>query len=180
MIKLIVYRLITPDESNQLKLHLNYFNKSVFDSLTKSNTLLVGEGIRKEIFLVSEKLYTIFLNIKKNKEPYFLGIYLGNLTDNKFDFSLNCLQLLNKFTNKKIMINTKGEIQFIYGKDVQKRHILRVFDDLIANDRIIVINKKYEPLGLGLTLFPIRKNLQSNKIKIINLMDIGWYLRKGH
>ena len=179
MIKMIKFRDLENSEIELLKNFLGYYGESIYNKLTKPNRFLIGDGNKKEFFLISQELYNIYLKIKELKTPYYLGNYFGELKGNKFLFSLNSLKLLIKFTNKKIQVNKKGEIRYIYGKDLKSNHISQIFSNFNSYEKVIVINYKMEVLGLGLTLNPIKKEFNKN-IKIKNILDLGWYLRKGN
>ncbi|MHA1231329.1 MAG: NIP7 pre-PUA domain-containing protein [Candidatus Helarchaeota archaeon] len=189
---MITFRNIDASEFRILRNHFDYFGKQILDRISKNKHFVVGHGKRKEIFLISKCLYEIYTKLKKFRSPYYLGLFLGTIVKNKFIYSLNSLQILNKYSNKKIITNYRGEIQFIYGNDLYSKHILKIPINFKKYDKILVVNSRNELLGLGMTLYPILKSISQDdtmtkkndkitkqNIKIKNLIDIGWYLRKG-
>ncbi|MHA1750835.1 MAG: NIP7 pre-PUA domain-containing protein [Candidatus Helarchaeota archaeon] len=176
---MINFKELSNKELAQINKSLNYFGGLIFDTLIKSNIFLINTKIKKEIFLIPKNNYEIFLKFKNYRVPYYLGIYFGDLKNESLFFSLNSLQVINNLTTKKIMVNKQGELKFIYGKNLQKKHIIKIFSNFNPLDKMIIINNKNEVLGLGKTIYPINIKFNNN-IKIKNIIDIGWYLRKGN
>ena len=77
--------------------------------------------IKNNYFLVSNELDIIKKNIKK--EPFSVGLFLGEIKNNKFVPSTNLLDMISKRTNKKVFVNKKTEWLFLCGRDIFGRGI---------------------------------------------------------
>jgi ribosome biogenesis protein Nip4 len=84
-----------------------------------------------------------------DKTPLILGCYLGKIRNNRFLPSFNLLDILSDFTKEKIVVNTRGEIDFLYGKHIRKRHVLSVKGSKDNNTLKLVQNRHDENLGYG-------------------------------
>lgn len=120
-----------------------------------------GKIWKKEhkFFLVKEEPYY---------KPQYTGIYLGKIKK-IFYPSLWLLQWLKERTDKKVVVDKKGEWMFICGKDVFKKSLNKKFK-VEKNDYVLVLNKYNECLGYGI--------FQDKKIIVKNLFDIGDFLRR--
>ncbi|MBD3230484.1 MAG: hypothetical protein GF329_20055 [Candidatus Lokiarchaeota archaeon] len=176
---MVNFRKLSDLEEKSIRSYLKYFGSKIFDRLKDKGTFLVGEKYRKEVFLVSHEIYDLYQDLKDYKNPYCLGAHLGNMRGNKFVLTLNGIDAISGFTNKKIMLNQKGELRFIYGKSLNSKHIKKIYSDFNRGNEMIIINRLGEVIGLGKSLVPIKSPLKK-KIKINNRLDLGWYLRKGY
>jgi ribosome biogenesis protein Nip4 len=121
---------------------------------------------RKYFYLTPE------LKQARNKipiEPHAAGTFLGELKNNKFMPSIALLDLLCKYTSKKIIIAKKGETMFLYKKDVFEDNIIKSGVD---EGYCLVLNEKNELLGYGELVKKGRQKL------LLNLLDRGDFLRR--
>ncbi len=159
------FRLLNEDEWNVLKEFEKEFNISL-KKIFRNKLFVVSTG-RKEIFVVDKFLYEIYK--KLNREVYCLGLYIGEIKKNFFLLSLELASIIEPFTKNKIIVNEKAEQLFLYGKDIFENSILKSFKKFKYGERCLVLNKHHETLGIGKYMGKVIKNL----------MDRGWYLRKG-
>ncbi len=127
---------------------------------------LISSG-RKEIFMVDDFVYKIYNKI--NREIYSIGLYIGEIRGKYFLISLELASIIEPFTNNKIVVNEKAEQLFLYGRDIFKESIVKEYKRFKLGERCLVLNKRHEVLGIG--------KYERNIVK--NLMDRGWYLRRG-
>ncbi len=127
---------------------------------------LISSG-RKEIFIVDDFVYKIYNKI--NREIYSIGLYIGEIRGKYFLISLELASIIEPFTNNKIVVNEKAEQLFLYGRDIFKESIVKEYKRFKLGERCLVLNKRHEVLGIG--------KYERNIVK--NLMDRGWYLRRG-
>lgn len=127
---------------------------------------LISSG-RKEIFIVDDFVYKIYNKI--NREIYSIGLYIGEIRGKYFLISLELASMIEPFTNNKIVVNEKAEQLFLYGRDIFKESIVKEYKRFKLGERCLVLNKRHEVLGIG--------KYERNIVK--NLMDRGWYLRRG-
>ena len=176
---MLKFRFLDDSEKKVLIKYLNYFNESIFHKITNNNKFVVAEGNKIEYYLVSNQIFKIYKKLKGINKPYYVGIYLGRIKNGQFAISLKGIQIINDFTHKKIQLNEKGELKFIYGKNINDKDIQKIYSEFKIEDLMIIINSLGETLGLAKAITPIKQNSKKN-IKIKNMLDLGWYLRKGH
>ncbi len=123
-------------------------------------------------FLKNSKL--IELNEELGYKPEVLGLLLGEDKDGKFFPSLALLEILSKVSKERIILKGFGEIDFVYGKDLKKRHINRIEGETKVGFLKLIQNAKGENIGYG----KIIKDLESSSVVIKNKLDRGDFLRR--
>jgi ribosome biogenesis protein Nip4 len=66
----------------------------------------------------------------------------------------------------------------LYGRDVMGESILEASGILGENELVIILNTRFEAIGVGRTRFAGRSLLQKGRITVTTLMDAGYYLRE--
>jgi|TARA_B100001971_G_C18148745_1_gene514604 60S ribosome subunit biogenesis protein NIP7 len=136
--------------------------------ILKDNILMASDHNRKEIFILKKETREVLCKIKH--QPYFAGLFIGEIKREKFYLSLEGGSLITPYSNKLIKINDKAEQLVLYGRDVFINSILKYKkNSLIKGSKYLIVNKKNEFLAIGKFDGKIIKNLH----------DKGWYLRKG-
>lgn len=120
--------------------------------------------IKSKYFLVSSELLKI--KEKFSFEPLGIGIFLGEEKKGDFYPSLALLEILSKYSKEKVILNDLGELDFIYGKNLRERHILKVKGKSYLK---LVQNEYNENLGYG-------KLKEKSALK--NKLDRGDFLRR--
>lgn len=136
-------------------------------AVLKDKVVLAAFGGRREIFITGKGTYKILDAMKKN--PYFAGLFIGETKNGRFIPSLEGATLMAPHTKKKIVVNKKAEQLVLYGRDVLLKSVLDSPGGLSSGDTYLIVNERDELLGIG--------RIENDVIK--NLMDRGWYLRKG-
>ncbi len=87
---------------------------------------------------------------------------------------LNFLALLG-IKDNYIVVNDVAEKHFLYGRNVFEDNIVQIRSNTACPHNIfVVVNNEYIPLGWG------RLGRAGGKgLRVINLIDLGWYLRSG-
>lgn len=111
------------------------------------------------------------LKDKIKLEPYSIGLYLGEDTRKGFRPSPALIELLAKYSDKKIFLNEKASYLFICGRDVFGKSIIKAD---VNKGLVLVQNEKDENLGHGRIVADIN---EINKVVVKNLLDKGSYLR---
>ena len=89
---MIVFRILTDGEVKLIQSALDgLFGENITKKLIQNKKLIVAEGKWTEIFLVSTELLEIFEKIHDKKQPYFLGLFLGELRNKRFKLSLEAV-----------------------------------------------------------------------------------------
>ncbi len=137
---------------------INKFIKS-FTKKDLGNIINIG----KKYYLVNSQLLKI--KEKIGEEIFSIGVYLGEVKNEKFSPSIEFVNILSKLSDKKVFVNDKTEWLFVCGRDVFKKSI--VSGDWFEGDFVFVQNSKDENLGLG----------RFDRRDVKNIIDKGLYLR---
>jgi len=122
------------------------------------------ERIGRKYFYITPELKELKDNI--SLEPYSEGLPMGELKNNRFMPSIALLDILAKYSDRKIFINKKGETMFLYGKEVFAENFEK---SRVEEGACLVLNDKAEVLGYGAL---------SKRKDIKNLLDRGDFLRR--
>jgi len=110
------------------------------------------------------------------------GSLIGTINKNsQFIYHFDSLDLIINITPQRIFVDEKGEQTTLYGRNLTKKMIENIISPIRADQKIIINNKHNDILGLGKFLMNQSKfeKAGKNQVVIKNLMDKGWYLRKG-
>ena len=125
--------------------------------------------IGKKYFLENKKLEENRLNVKEK----FFGLLLGHEENDKFVPSFGLLDLISKMSNEKIFVKDIGEMDFLYGKHLRVRHVLRIEGEKIIGFLKLVQNEHDENLGYGKYVG------EEGKIQVMkHRMDRGIFLKR--
>ncbi len=151
----------------------------VFGCFKLNFILKVKENNKKEVIAMSTHLLN-FIEKYKNLNYVFVGIKVGEI-GKRFRLTLEGTFLLYKRNRKKVYVNEKGEMLFLYGRDLFSESVVSFTNDINENDVVFVCNKDGDILGIGKARFNSEKikNVESNRVVVDNLIDRGEYLRKN-
>jgi ribosome biogenesis protein Nip4 len=143
--------------------------------------IILATGKRVELFLVSNQLMDIFKKTKRKRNPYCLGLYFGDLLNNELLLSIEGATLCSPYTDRKVKVSHKGEQAVLYGRDVQRSLIENFPSSIRLGQKVIIINRLDEALALGRALIYGKEFHDAHKDTSVikNILDRGWYLRKG-
>lgn len=167
----------SPEEEKQIRHGLaEYTNEQAVTRFLAGSYLLIAKGLRQEVFLLSSKLWKLFQQIHPHRHPYYLGLFVGNLTSKGLQPSLSMLHHLadDIKASAKLIVNLKGEQRFLYGQSLTNHHVVTIPTDLQKDQKMLVMNKHHDGLGYGRL-----RRTKPEKITITNQLDLGWYLRRG-
>ncbi|MCS7130954.1 MAG: hypothetical protein NZ872_06000 [Archaeoglobaceae archaeon] len=161
-------RDLSEKELKVLKKALKFFNS--FDSLR--NFKLIAKN--KELYAVSEELYDF---LRQRKVDCIAGIKVGEV-GKRLRLTLEGAFWLMKNENKKVWVNERGEMLFLYGRDIFSGSIIEV-GEFEENEVVFVCNHYGDILGIGRSRFSAKeiKRLPENRVVVENLVDRGAYLR---
>ena len=142
----------------------------------KNNELLVNED--REVYALSKDLVK-FLELHKINHVV-AGIKVGEVGGRRFRFSLEGTFYLVRKNKKKVFVNERGEMLFLYGRDIFAESVVDITEDVKENDIVFVCNKRGDILGIGRTRFDAEriKDVAKDRVVVENLVDRGEYLRK--
>ncbi len=143
--------------------------------------VVIATGKRVEIFLVSKELMTAFTNIQRKRNPYCLGVYFGDLLNNELLLSIEGATLCSAYTDQKVRVSDIGEQAVLYGRDIQRSSIRNYPPSVLRKQKVIITNELGEVLAVGNALVNGEEfnDAPENSPVIKNIIDRGWYLRKG-
>lgn len=177
----IIFRELNREEEELLLTELNYWLvKDNIDSLKKQYSFVIAEGKWRELLI--SNFETKKLLKEKNISPYSIGLKFCEFKENKIELGLPGIQIIGEVTNKKAIVSSEAEQAFLYRKDIICESVIEINQELNVNEKVIVKNKEGESLGIGKVMvlsINMKKKQFSKTIAIKNLMDLGWYLRKG-
>ncbi len=171
------HRPLNSEEIKSVKnILINYIGKNI-ENFKFENLYVLEDKEKYEVIYANREVLECLKNLKN---IYGAGISFGsfeikrstggdsNKTNKiKFSMSLEGMSLISKdITKNYVVVNKKGETLFLYGRDVFKSSIL----EINGGGKVAVFNKNKELLGIG--------SYGGGDI-IKNIIDKGWYLRKG-
>ena len=177
----ITFRQINEMEKKAIQNELNYWlSSNEIERMLRDYSFTIAEGKWKEILISNVEVAEILF--EKGISPYSIGANFGEFKEDSIELGLFGLQLIGEKTNKTVVITPEAEQAFLYRKDIYFESIVEINDSLKKDDKVIVRNKEGDVLGVGkisLDLQNKKMKKQGNIVAIRNLMDLGWYLRKG-
>ncbi len=152
----------------------------VFDSesfLDEYKLLILDSKGKKEVYSLSNDLYDFLKGANFN--PVSAGVKLGEV-GRRFRFTVEGAFFLAKKKKKRVYLNDKGEMLFLYGRDVFSGSIVKATGDIKENDIIFVCNKAGDILGIGRSRYDADRlrSVEKDRVAVENLVDRGQYLRK--
>ena len=146
--------------------------------ITLLETLNAQEALEKESLLqIQEQIFLITTRQREmytcqNKKPFFAGNCLGRKKGDFFYPSVWLLDIISKYTSKKIIVDKKTEWLFVCGRDIFSG-ILDVQGNPQEKDLVLVLNQFKECIGIAHYMTNPTK-----KKPITHVYDIGDYLRR--
>jgi 60S ribosome subunit biogenesis protein NIP7 len=131
----------------------------------------------KEVYALSRELLS-FINEGKIKAE-FAGLKLGEV-GRKLRLTVEGAFLLVKKKKKRVYVNDRGEMLFLYGRDIFSESVVKATEDIRENDIVFVCNRAGDILGLGKSRYSADKlrSVEKERIVVENLVDRGEYLRR--
>ena len=143
----------------------NKFNSNI----RFANSCIVNKNDR--LFLLEKKL------AKYPKGFFHAGLYLGKIKKGKIIPSLVLLSIISRDKANKVVLNNQASWQFICGKDIFFKGLLRYKGVIKKGDLSLVLNSHNDCLGYGKVISRIDLK-DNNKIFLENLLDVGDFLRR--
>ncbi|MHA1636524.1 MAG: hypothetical protein ACTSUB_00770 [Candidatus Thorarchaeota archaeon] len=142
--------------------------------------VLVMRGKTKSFYLIPSKWMQIIGEGFEGFDIRFLGQWLGELINEQFKPSLPIIEKLAKFTDRKMIVSSRGAQAFTYGRSILKESVVTLNQSLKRGQKVIVLNETEDVLGLGSLSVDayLVSRLAKDKLVAKNRVDIGWYLRR--
>ena len=178
----IIFRELTSEEKNQLDKELSYWlSEKNIKELYDENKFIVGEGNWRELFIVNPMTFNILIT-NENISPYSVGLGFGEYKKSGLLLSLGGGEIISDKTEKIAIIKDEAEQVFLHKRDIYSKSIETIATNVNIGDKVIIQNTKREFLGVGKLeqiLDEIIKKKDSRNVALKNVLDLGWYLRKG-
>ncbi len=144
---------------------------------------VIAEGPRVEAYLAPPEVASSLQRLLKVRMPYSLGLFAGRVDHGELQVSLElATRLMSSLPKRKmVLLRDEAEQPVLYGHDVLAGSIQQIERDVRRRELVILANERGEILALGQMLDDAAK-LSRAALKgraIRNLIDKGWYLRKG-
>jgi predicted RNA-binding protein (TIGR00451 family) len=148
----------------------------IFEFFIGKPILIHKVGERKMVCLATDAVQKAV----QTADPHLVGLAIGELKK-QFMPSIAGADLFARYGKKNkfyIVVNEKAEKLVVYGRDIMGESIVDATEALQENELVIVLNTRFEAIGIGRTRFSGRLLLQKGKITIGNVADLGYYLRE--
>lgn len=144
---------------------------------------VIVEGPRIEAYLAPKELASSLEKLLKQRMPYSLGLFAGRVDHGKLQVSLELAsKLADSLPKRKIvLLRDEAEQPVLYGRDVLAGSIKHIERNVKRGELVALANAAREILALGQTLDEANElaKAKPKQRAIRNLIDKGWYLRKG-
>jgi ribosome biogenesis protein Nip4 len=167
-----MYRKPTREETTLMNRALGRWGAFEF---FKGKSLMIQENGGKTVCLVPSELETIM-----QMQPYLAGLAIGELKK-QFVPSMAGADLFARAGKRNefyITVNENAEKLVLYGRDVMGESIVEASGMLDENELVIILNNRFEAIGIGRTRFAGRSLLQKGRVTVTTVADAGYYLRE--
>ena len=139
--------------------------------------ILVKEELKtkvREVYLTTESAGELALSLS----PAYTGLLIGRL-GKRLVPSLQGAEIIFQVGRKLpfVTVNETGEKLVLYGRDVFGQSISDASPNILANQNLVILNRERETLAIGLARVPTQHIFKEGCVTVINLVDIGYYLR---
>ncbi len=165
-------------EKKELKLLRNALKFYGSLDFLSSHTFFVVEGKVRELFMCTRDVWEL-KNELKNIDPVSIGIKVGEIGSRRIRLTLEGAFYFVK-DRKRVFVNERGEMLFLYGRDIFGSSVVDVDDDIRENDIVFISNTFNDILGIGRARYssPEILEIDDERVVVENLIDRGEYLRK--
>ncbi|NOZ76975.1 MAG: hypothetical protein GXO65_04720 [Euryarchaeota archaeon] len=163
---MLEFKVLSEEDTACVREGLGEFGVGL-EELAGDGVLVGSYGGRLEVFRTGRR--TLEVMERAGRRPYCAGLYVGEIRGGRFLLGLEGAAIIAPHTDRKVVVNRKAEQLVLYGRDVLHKSVLHLPKNLKPGHRCLIVDEEDEVLGLG----------RMEKDCIRNIMDRGWYLRKG-
>nr|MDO8099313.1 hypothetical protein [Candidatus Njordarchaeota archaeon] len=178
----IEFRIVPTDQKELILSRLDeVLGEGVGHKVTRNMEIVVATGKRTEVFLVPRMVLDIFMKTQGIHNPYCLGMHVGDLIHDEFLLGIEGATLCAPYTTRKAKVSDKGEQAVLYGRDIECAFIKDFPSAIHRGEKLLVLNVFDETIAIGKALVDGVEfsTLPKEKVAVENILDRGWYLRKG-
>jgi ribosome biogenesis protein Nip4 len=170
----LICREPSKDERTQINRALDRWGAFEF---FKGKTLVIQKvGKKKVVCLVTDGLEKAV----QMMDPFIAGLAIGELKK-QFMPSIAGADLFARYGKRNkfyIVVNEKAEKLVLYGRDILGESMVEASEVLHQNELVIVLNTRFEAIGIGRTRFAGRMLFDKGRVTVTNIADAGYYLRE--
>ncbi len=153
------------------------------DQLPNGWRWIIAEGPRTESYVAPHEVASSFERLSRVRMPYSLGLFAGGVERGDLQISLELASNLVHLLPRRKIVILKGEAEqpVLYGRDVLAGSIQHIETTMRRAELVVLANMSQEALALGELIIDARvlREAPPQQRVIRNLIDKGWYLRKG-
>ncbi|MGN6350581.1 MAG: hypothetical protein ACTHL3_03870 [Candidatus Nitrosocosmicus sp.] len=116
-------------------------------------------------------------------QPIYSGICIGEIKNKKFTPNLNFAEIIvnqnPELSYPYVILEEKGLQLALFGRDIMGQSIILCNNIIKENQILLLLNENKEVIGIGKSRYNDKLIIQSNKITIDNIQDIGTYYLKN-
>ena len=193
--KIFDFNFATKTQIQIIKTGLDHISANIWNELGKE-PFNIYIKIRKpviHIFLVRHEDVKFLKDIKTELGKFIehSGIYFGFIKEEEFKISLEGSEFLwmdvaprRELNLKKITVTEAAAKGFLYGNNIQPNSFLKSPEILNRKDLVFVFDPLSRFLGIGYIFKKYapkktRKTIEPPAIELRNLIDYGYYIRRG-
>ncbi len=141
----------------------------------RTHVFFVVDSGRRELYMCSKDVWTL-RDVPALKS---MGIKVGELGSRRVRLTVEGAYMFVK-DRKRVFVSEKGEMLFLYGRDVFAGSVTDADGDVRENDVVFVVNGYGDVLGIGRARLDGIRMLETDedRVAVENLVDRGEYLRK--
>ncbi len=168
-------RKLKQKELKLLKNALKFFGA---ESLAERYVFFIVEDERKNLHMCTPEIFQL-INGVSGINLRWAGIKVGEMGSRRVRFTLEGAYHIGG-RRKRVFVSERGEMLFLYGRDVFASSVVGLDRDVEENDVVFVVNRDGDVLGLGKMRYPPEriKHLDKGTVAVQNLVDRGEYLRR--
>lgn len=153
--------------------HLESKNKNKYNFMEKTDS-------KSKVHVCSNKeLKEMTIRL----QPMYSGICIGEIKNKKFTPNLNFAEIIvnqnAELSYPYVILEQKGLQLALFGRDVMGQSIILCNNIIKENQILLLLNENKEVIGIGKSRYNDKLIIQSNKITINNIQDIGTYYLKN-
>lgn len=169
-------RTLKSDEEVKVLAKLKLFIGDHVQELLENHKLYLNN---QKILLITEEQLKAVGQIKR-ENIVSCGVIIGKFTkNNNFRITISSLHTLHRYAIHKVWIKLSAEMNYLYGNNALKSHVLKISENIPMNAGLFVYNQYDTPLGFG--LMAVNNNSYSRArtgdIVVLNQSDNGEYVR---
>lgn len=185
------FREVNENEKKIISNSLYKVSSKMFKLLEENNYLLyisfnnLVEKVFPSIYLIPLAIVNNFESKNVKTNIISAGIYFGFIKKGEFMLSLEAVEFLISHNwiseEQKLYLTVEGEKSVLYGNRIVKKMIDEMPQRFNKDSLFFIFNNKKEFLAIGKSKINYEdfKNIKSNDVVAINLVDKGYYLRKS-